>query len=111
MSTLRISEALRQAAQLQADQIAASGRLEHTLPDARYPRLEDRLAAAGYAWQAAGENLAFGQSTAAAVLDAWMQSESHRANVLNATFSEIGTAHAVATGGRMYYVQVFARPR
>jgi uncharacterized protein YkwD len=110
VSVLRMREPLMQAAQLQADQIAASGRLEHTLPDARYPRLEDRLAAAGYAWQAAGENLAFGQSSPATVLDAWMRSESHRANILNANFTEIGTAHAVATDGRPYYVQVFAHP-
>ena len=90
--------------------MAAAGRLEHVFPDARYPRLEDRLNAAGYGWRAAGENLAFGQRSAAAVITAWMDSAGHRANILHTSFSEIGVAHLVDPNGRPYYVQVFARP-
>ena len=80
------------------------------MPDARYPRLEDRLAAAEYRWQAAGENLAFGQQSAAAVVAGWMQSPGHRANILHATFTEMGVAYLTDTNGRPYYVQVFGRP-
>lgn len=110
MPALRADARLTEAARLHAEQVAAAGRLEHVLPDARYPRLEDRLAAAGYRWQAAGENLAFGQRTAAAVVDAWMQSPGHRANILHTSFTEIGVAHLVDPNGRLYYVQVFGRP-
>jgi uncharacterized protein YkwD len=106
-----LSQGLMQAAQLQADQIATGGRLDHMLPDARYPRLEDRLAAAGYSWQAAAENLAGGQRTASLAMDAWMQSSGHRDNILSSLFSEFGTAYIVSPSGQQIYVQVFGRPR
>jgi uncharacterized protein YkwD len=111
LTAFRTSTRLGEAARIQAEQMVAAGRLEHVLPDARYPRLEDRLDAAGYRWQAAGENLAFGQPSAAAVVNTWMQSPGHRANILHTTFSEIGVAHLVDANGRPYYVQVFGRPQ
>jgi uncharacterized protein YkwD len=110
LAALRTSAALMAAAQIQAEQVAAAGRLEHTLPDARYPRMEDRLDAAGYDWRAAGENLAFGQRTAAAAVETWMATAGHRANILNETFTEIGAGYVIDGNGRPYYVQVFARP-
>jgi uncharacterized protein YkwD len=111
LAALRANARLTEAARLQAEQLATAGRLEHVLPDARHPRLEDRLDAAGYRWQAAGENLAFGQRTAAALLAAWMDSAGHRANILHTSYTEIGVAHLIDPNGRPYYVQVFARPR
>src|SRR5688572_12431028 len=83
LSAVRASARLGEAARIQAEQVVAAGRLEHVLPDARYPRLEDRLDAAGYDWEIMGENLAFGQHSAAAVVNTWMQSPGHRANILN----------------------------
>jgi uncharacterized protein YkwD len=109
LAVFRINARLGEAARIQAEQIAAAGRLDHVV-DARYPRLEDRLDAAEYRWQAAGENLAFGQQSAAAVVAGWMQSPGHRANILHATFTEIGVAYLTDTNGRPYYVQVFGRP-
>src|SRR5688572_5238824 len=47
LAALRPNARLMEAAQIQAEQIAAAGRLDHTLPDARFPQLEDRLAAVG----------------------------------------------------------------
>jgi uncharacterized protein YkwD len=107
---VRAETRLMRAAQMQAEQVAAAGRLDHTLPDARYARLEDRLDAAGYRWQLAGENLAFGQRNAASAIETWMQSAPHRANILQASFTEIGTGFVADPNGRPYYVQVFARP-
>jgi uncharacterized protein YkwD len=111
LPSLRVNGALERAARIQADQIAAAGRLEHTLDGAPYPCLEDRMAAVGYEWRLVGENLAFGQSNAATAVETWMRSPSHRANILNAEFTEIGAARVVDPNGRPYYVQVFARPR
>jgi uncharacterized protein YkwD len=108
---LAANRRLMQAAQIQAEQVAAAGRFEHTIPEARLPGLEDRLAAAGYAWQAAGENLAFGQRNAAHAVGIWMQSPSHRANILSGTFTEVGAGYVVDSLGWPYYVQVFAKPR
>jgi len=105
------SQSLTRAAQLQAEQVAAAGRIEHLLPGAPYPRIEDRLDAAGYVYQAAAENLAVGQRTAALAVGAWMLSPGHRDNILSSLFSDIGTAYIVGSNGQQYYVQVFGRPR
>lgn len=110
LAALRMNARLGEAAQIQAEQMVAAGRFAHVLPDARYPRLEDRLDAAGYDWQVMGENLAFGQQSAAAAVNTWMQSPGHRANILHTTFTEIGVAHLVDANGRPYFVQVFGRP-
>lgn len=105
------SPSLTRAAQLQAEQVAAAGRLEHLLPEAPYPRIEDRLNAAGYPYQAAAENLASGQRTPSLAVTAWMLSPGHRDNILSSLFSDIGTAYIVGSNGQQYYVQVFGRPR
>jgi uncharacterized protein YkwD len=67
---------------------------EHTSPDGRDVR--DRLRAVGYSRGASastGENIAYGfgeQSTPAAIVRIWMNSPSHRADILRAAFTEIG---------------------
>jgi uncharacterized protein YkwD len=108
IARFRVSTQLTQAAQIQADQMARLGRLEHELSGAKYPAPADRLAAVGYRWQTYGENIAMGQSSAAAVLDSWMHSSGHRANILNSRYQEIGVGYARDSVGRPYYVQVFA---
>jgi uncharacterized protein YkwD len=107
---LRANARLMQAAQLHADQMAGARRLEHVLPAGAYPRPEDRLATVGYAWQAWAENLALGEPDASRALAGWMRSAGHRANILSAAYTELGTGHAVDAAGRPYYVQVFGRP-
>ena len=107
---LRANPRLMRAAQMQAEQMVRAGHLAHVLPNAAYPRAQDRLAAADYRWQAFGENVAVGQSSAEQVLDAWMHSSSHRTKILNPDFTDLGAGYAMDGAGRPYYVQVFARP-
>jgi uncharacterized protein YkwD len=107
---LRANPRLMRAAQLQAEQMARARRMAHVLPGAQYPRMVDRIAAADYRWYTVGENVAFGQPGAAQVVDSWMHSRGHRANILNDAFTEMGVGYAVDGTGRPYYVQVFARP-
>jgi len=107
---LRADQRLMRAAQIHAEQMARAGQMAHDLPGAAYPRSEDRLAAAKYHWQAYGENVAMGQSSAAHVLDSWMHSPGHRKNILNPVYTELGVGYAVDRAGRPYFVQVFARP-
>ena len=101
---------LMRAAQLHAEQMAHAGQPAHVLPGAVYPRAEDRLAAAGYRWQARGENVALGQLSAAEVVDSWMHSRGHRKNILSSDFIELGVGVAIDRAGRPYYVQVFGNP-
>ncbi|MBQ9163118.1 MAG: SafA/ExsA family spore coat assembly protein [Clostridia bacterium] len=58
----------------------------------------------GITYRTAGENIAKGQSTPQAVVNAWMNSAGHRANILNASFTEIGVGY-VASGN--YWTQMF----
>ena len=110
LARLRANAKLMRAAQIQAEQVASARRLDHVLPGAEYPRPEDRVDAAGYVWQALAENLSFNDRTAAEAVRSWMNSSGHRANILNATYTEIGTGYALDRAGQPYYVQVFARP-
>lgn len=61
---------------------------------------------AGYA-QPSGENIAWGYRTASEVIQAWMASPRHRANMLNCGAKSIGTGVVYAANGVPYYTQVF----
>lgn len=73
----------------------------------------DRVSNAGYDWSAAGENIAAGQQTIDTVMAAWLDSPGHCANIMRPLFTEFGMASYSVTGSdyRIYWTQVFARPR
>ena len=62
------------------------------------------IRAFGLTFRTAGENIAYGQRTPQAVVDAWMNSSGHRANILNAAYTRIGVGY-VAEG--RYWTQMF----
>lgn len=102
---------LMRAAQIQAEQMAALGKMAHSLPRARYPEPQDRIDAVGYKWLAYAENVAYGQANPAAAITSWMGSSGHRHNILNPVMTQIGTGVAKGADGRPYWVQVFGQPR
>jgi uncharacterized protein YkwD len=71
----------------------------------------DRAVAAGYEYRKVAENIAAGQTSAAQVVEGWMNSPGHRANILDGELTQIGVGHA--TGGEYgtYWTQVFGIPR
>lgn len=108
---LAVSAKLTEAARLHAEQMAAYQRLEHNISSARYPNLPARLDAVRYLYATAGENIAWNQPDADAVMNTWLNSTGHRANILNAEVTEIGVAVARSSKGEPYWIQVFGRPR
>jgi uncharacterized protein YkwD len=104
---LVLNEQLMTAAQGHALDMATNGRLSHAGSDGSTMR--SRIDATQYDWSNIGENVAFGQPTATAVMTAWMDSPGHRRNILNPAFTELGIGHAVAAD-RPYWVQTFGRP-
>ncbi|PJE97292.1 hypothetical protein CUT44_13680 [Streptomyces carminius] len=88
---------LTRAADDYSDVMAASGVMSHTGPDGS--TMAERVEAAGYAWSNLGENIARGQPDAASVMDAWMKSPGHRANILNCAFEELGVGVHFGDGG------------
>ncbi|TCO74936.1 spore coat assembly protein SafA/uncharacterized YkwD family protein [Marinisporobacter balticus] len=63
----------------------------------------------GLHFSAAGENIAKGQRTPQAVMNAWMNSPGHRSNILSTSFSEIGVGLAKDKSGVCYWTQMFMR--
>ncbi|MER5531314.1 CAP domain-containing protein [Streptomyces sp. NPDC002677] len=95
-SALSVNSSLTKLAEAFSDDMAARDFFDHTDPDGKTPW--DRAAAAGIA-NLGGENIARGQATAQAVMDAWMNSEGHRANILNCDFKTLGVGVHFGSGG------------
>ncbi|WP_438292991.1 sigma-70 family RNA polymerase sigma factor [Streptomyces sp. HUAS TT7] len=96
-SALTSSPKLYDAALKHSENMAAQNFFDHTDPSGAGPG--ERITAAGYKWSTYGENIARGQADAAAVMDSWMHSPGHRANILNCAFKEIGIGVHYGSGG------------
>ncbi|RZL35390.1 MAG: CAP domain-containing protein, partial [Rubrivivax sp.] len=103
---------LTQAAVAHSDDMVAKNFFDHV--GSNGSTLGTRVTAAGYTWSSVGENIAAGQTSVAEVVDGWMKSEGHCANLMNAGFRDIGVA-CVAGGAsntyRTYWTQDFGTPR
>ncbi len=108
---LALNEKLTRSAQFHARFMADNDCFEHLCPDE--PNLGKRVRNAGYDWRAVAENIAAGQEDAAEVVDSWMHSPGHRANILNPRYKEIGIGYVLVDrdGGKIdmrhYWVQNF----
>lgn len=89
---LKQVSSLNTASELHSTNMAVRNFFAHCDPDTNALPW-DRMTAAGYIWNAAAENIAAGQSSPAAVVDAWMGSPGHRANILNTAYREIGNGY------------------
>ena len=106
LGEVQYDERLNQAAQKHSELQAQFQKMDHQLPNE--PPLPSRIEAAGYtSWTAAGENVAWNQPTVTAVVEAWMNSPGHRANILNPVFTQMGFGYAVSNGP--YWTNVFGR--
>lgn len=61
-------------------------------------------------YRATGENLAYGFKTPEALVKAWMNSPSHKANIVNPIFTDIGIGYHKNANGRIYVSQLFYTP-
>jgi uncharacterized protein YkwD len=92
------------AAQGHSDDMARRNYFAHDTPDGVDPW--ERARAAGYTTPT-GENIAMGQRTAESVMDSWMNSSGHRANILNCDSHAIGMGLGRNTDGTPYWTQMF----
>ncbi|MCM1975896.1 MULTISPECIES: CAP domain-containing protein [unclassified Streptomyces] len=95
-SPVAANSALSDLASAFSEDMAARGFFDHTNPDGESPW--DRAAEAGIT-TLGGENIARGQADAAAVMEAWMNSPGHKANILNCDFKTLGVGVHMAPGG------------
>lgn len=111
-TALQWSGALQTAAATHSSDMATRNFFSHTGSDRS--NAGTRITRAGYAWSAWGENIAAGQSSVQAVVDGWMASPGHCANLMKPTFRHVGLA--CVKGGssntyRSYWTLDLAKPR
>ncbi len=107
---LRWNTALANAAQRHSQDMADRGFFDHQGSDGSHA--SQRITASGYAWSSWGENIAVGQRSAEAVIQAWMQSEGHCRNIMAPRYQDMGLAcvrPANAPSGFLW-TQVLASP-
>ncbi len=102
--TLRIDERLRDAARGHSEDMAERNYFAHTSPEGVTPW--DRAKDAGYP-DPSGENIARGYPDAETVVQAWMESPGHRANILNCDSRAIGVGIELETGDGPYWTEMF----
>ncbi|WP_330285834.1 CAP domain-containing protein [Streptomyces sp. NBC_00576] len=96
---------LTRAAQAHSTDMVVRAFYSHTGPDGSQPW--DRAAAAGSTRRTIGENIACGQRSPAEVVDGWMNSPGHRANILKREFTHIGIGFAGGGKAGTYWTQLF----
>ncbi len=106
---LTMQPALRCAARLHSMDMALNGYFSHTSQDGTSPFV--RMQQAGYSYGWAGENIAAGTTTPAAVMQGWLASPGHCANILNPKFSQIGVGYASGGPYGHYWTQSLASPK
>ena len=102
LAPLTLSEKLSDGARAKSQDMARHNYFSHTSPT--YGSPFEMMKAFGITYRTAGENIAKGYSSAEAVVTAWMNSESHRENILDPGYTAIGIGYA-ADGG--YWTQWF----
>ncbi|UXH79153.1 CAP domain-containing protein [Roseateles amylovorans] len=104
---------LTQAADGHAKDMAAKNYFSHTSQDGR--TMSDRVNATGYAWSSLGENIAAGQPTVESVMDSWRNSPGHCANLMSASYTNVGVSCQLATAQgatySKYWVMNLGKPR
>ena len=103
LSPLMEAQNVAEAAGVRAEEISRS--FSHTRPDGS--SFSTALTQSGAAYRGAGENIAYGQRTPEEVMKSWMNSQGHRANILNADYTAIGVGYYQNSNGTGYWTQLF----
>lgn len=108
---VRWNDTLARASRLHAADMARFDYFSHSGRDGSTP--PQRVARAGYSYQATGENIAGGQMNPEEAVAGWIKSPTHCANLMNPLFTEMGVAFTVDRKSKMgvYWAQEFGTPR
>ena len=103
LSPVTADTSIQAAAQVRAKEIEKS--FSHTRPDGS--SFSTALTQQGVTYRGSGENIAWGQKTPEQVMNGWMNSGGHRANILNKNFTKIGVGYHQNASGTNYWTQLF----
>lgn len=102
LQPLTLDTELSKVARVKSEDMAANNYFDHTSPT--YGTPFEMMKQFGISYSSAAENIAQGQTTPAQVVEAWMNSQGHRENIMNSSYTHIGIGHA-ADGN--YWTQMF----
>jgi uncharacterized protein YkwD len=107
---LNVQGSLVAAAQMHSEDMACNNYFSHTGLDGS--TVGGRSTRQGYGWSFVGENIGAGYSSPEAVVQGWMNSPGHRANILSPDYTEIGIGYAFSADSDYgtYWTAVFAKP-
>lgn len=103
LDPVALRQDVTQAAYVRAREIEKS--FSHTRPNGS--NFSTALKEAGVSYRTAGENIAWGQRTPEEVMQGWMNSAGHRANILNPNYTSIGVGYHQSAAGVNYWSQLF----
>ncbi|WP_419158327.1 SafA/ExsA family spore coat assembly protein [Rossellomorea sp. BNER] len=107
LAPLKENWELSRVARYKSEDMIAKNYFSHTSPT--YGSPFQMMKDFGISYQAAGENIAAGQRTPQEVVQAWMNSEGHRKNIMSPTFTEIGVGYAKGGSYGHYWTQMFIK--
>lgn len=108
LPALKVNTKLAAVAEKKAEDLRDKNYFDHQSPT--YGSPFDMMKQFGITYTSAGENIAKGQKTPQEVMNGWMNSPGHRANILNSSYTEIGVGYVTDSNGTTYWVQHFIRP-
>jgi len=106
LEALKQDKELSAIAKAKAEDMVKNSYFAHNSPT--YGSVSNMLDHFKYDWLAYGENIAKGYTSAETVVQGWMESPGHRANILQARFTNIGTGYATDKNGTPYWVHLFS---
>lgn len=105
LKPLTLNKELSNVATVKSQDMINKGYFDHTSPT--YGSPFDMMKSFGISYKAAGENIAKDQKTPSEVMNSWMNSPGHRANILSPNFTELGVGVAKDSKGTIYWTQMF----
>ncbi|MFR5601545.1 MAG: CAP domain-containing protein [Lachnospiraceae bacterium] len=102
LAPLQVNQVISDAAELRSRELVRS--FSHTRPDGS--NYDSVLQENGVNYRGSGENIAYGQKTPQEVMESWMSSPGHRANILNENYTSIGVGY-YQNGSTGYWTQLF----
>lgn len=105
LKAFTVSNELSNVARIKSQDMAVNRYFSHTSPT--YGSPFEMMKSFGIKYSTAGENIAKGYLSAQSVVNGWMNSSGHRANILNGSFNKIGVGAYTASNNTTYWTQMF----
>lgn len=108
LSPLTLNWELSRVAKFKSEDMRDNNYFSHTSPT--YGSPFEMMKSFGISYKSAGENIAAGQKTSQEVMNNWMNSSGHKANILSKNYTQLGVGKATGGSYETYWTQMFIKP-